>query len=39
VLSGPLYVLVSLAQALTRAGFSLRRDEWSLLALGHVGWI
>jgi uncharacterized protein DUF998 len=39
VLAGPLYVLVSVAQALTRAGFSLRRDEWSLLALGHLGWI
>jgi hypothetical protein len=38
-LAGPLYVLVSLAQALTRAGFSLSRDEWSLLALGHLGWI
>jgi hypothetical protein len=39
VLAGPFYVLVSLAQALTRAEFSLRRDEWSLLALGHLGWI
>jgi Protein of unknown function (DUF998) len=39
VLAGPSYVLVSLAQALTRTGFSLRRDEWSLLALGHLGWI
>jgi len=39
VLAGPLYVLVSLAQALTRTGFSLSRDEWSLLALGHLGWI
>lgn len=38
-LAGPLYVLVSLAQALTRTAFSLRRDEWSLLALGHLGWI
>jgi hypothetical protein len=39
VVAGPFYVLVSLAQALTRAGFSPRRDEWSLLALGHLGWI
>jgi hypothetical protein len=39
MLAGPLYVLVSLAQALTRTRFSLRRDEWSLLALGHLGWI
>lgn len=39
VLAGPLYVLVSVAQALTRTGFRLGRDEWSLLALGHLGWI
>lgn len=38
-LAGPFYVLASLVQGLTRAGFSLRRDEWSLLALGHLGWI
>jgi Protein of unknown function (DUF998) len=38
-LAGPFYVLGSLAQGLTRTGFSLRRDEWSLLALGHLGWI
>jgi hypothetical membrane protein len=38
-LAGPFYVVVSLAQALTRPGFSLTRDEWSLLALGHLGWI
>ena len=38
-LAGPFYVAVSLAQALTRPGFSLTRDEWSLLALGHMGWI
>jgi Protein of unknown function (DUF998) len=39
VIAGPFYVLVSLAQALTRPGFDLARDEWSLLALGHLGWI
>lgn len=38
-LAGPCYVLVSLAQALARPGFSLTRDEWSLLALGPMGWI
>ena len=37
--AGPFYVAVSLAQALARPGFSLARDEWSLLALGHMGWI
>jgi hypothetical protein len=38
-LAGPFYVVVSLAQALARRGFDLARDEWSLLALGHLGWI
>jgi hypothetical protein len=38
-LAGPFYVVVSLAQALTRPGFSLTQDEWSLLALEHLGWI
>ena len=38
-LAGPFYAAASLAQALTRPGFSLTRDEWSLLALGHMGWI
>lgn len=38
-LAGPFYIVVSLAQAFTRSGFSLTRDEWSLLALGHLGWI
>lgn len=39
VLAGPLYVLVSLAQALTRDGFDLGRHAWSLLANGDLGWI
>jgi Protein of unknown function (DUF998) len=38
-LAGPFYVVVSLAQALTRHGFDLVHDEWSLLALGHARWI
>jgi hypothetical protein len=38
-LAGPFYVVVSLAQAVTRRGFSLMHDEWSLLAVGHLGWI
>ena len=38
-LAGPFYLAVSMVQALTRRGFSLTRDEWSLLALGHLGWI
>ncbi|GAB3965251.1 DUF998 domain-containing protein [Plantactinospora veratri] len=39
VLAGPGYVLVSLAQALTRDGFDLTRHAWSLLANGALGWI
>jgi uncharacterized membrane protein YozB (DUF420 family) len=38
-LAGPFYVIVSLAQAVTRTRFDLARDEWSLLAVGHAGWI
>lgn len=39
IIAGPLYVAVSLAQALTREGFDLARHQWSLLALGDLGWI
>ncbi|MET1076347.1 MAG: DUF998 domain-containing protein [Umezawaea sp.] len=39
VLAGPLYVVVSLAQALTREGFDLSQHAWSLLANGDLGWI
>lgn len=39
VIAGPTYVLVGLAQALTRPGFDLTRHEWSLLANGRFGWI
>ena len=39
IVAGPFYVAVSLAQALTRDGFDLRRHEWSLLAAGPGGWI
>ncbi|MQA95498.1 MAG: DUF998 domain-containing protein [Streptosporangiales bacterium] len=35
--AGPLYVGVSLAQALTRDGFDLTRHSWSLLANGDLG--
>ena len=38
-LAGPFYVVISLAQAVTRDGFSLAHDEWSLLAVWHLGWI
>jgi len=39
VLAGPFYVVVSLAQALTRDGFELTRHAWSLLSNGGLGWI
>lgn len=39
VIAGPLYVVVSLAQALSRDGFDLARHQWSLLANGSSGWI
>ncbi|MEV7966818.1 DUF998 domain-containing protein [Sphaerisporangium sp. NPDC088356] len=39
VIAGPVYIVVSLAQALTRDGFDLARHQWSMLANGELGWI
>ncbi|MET7399600.1 DUF998 domain-containing protein [Dactylosporangium sp. NPDC005572] len=39
VIAGPVYVTAALAQAVTRDGFDLTRDAWSMLALGPLGWI
>jgi hypothetical protein len=39
LLAGPVYVGVSLIQALTRDGFDLTRHAWSLLSNGDLGWI
>src|SRR5258706_11269109 len=39
VVAGPVYVVVSLAQALTRDGFDLSRHSWSLLSNGDLGWL
>jgi Protein of unknown function (DUF998) len=39
VVAGPLYAVVSLAQALTRDGFDLARHQWSLLSNGDLGWV
>ncbi|MFI6503290.1 DUF998 domain-containing protein [Nonomuraea typhae] len=39
VVAGPLYVAVGLAQAFTREGFDLTRHQWSMLAIGDLGWI
>jgi hypothetical protein len=37
--AGPVYLVVSLTQALTRPGFDLARHAWSLLENGSLGWI
>jgi hypothetical protein len=39
IVAGPLYVLVSATEALTRDGFDLVRHPWSLLANGDLGWV
>jgi hypothetical protein len=39
VIAGPIYVVVALAQALTRQGFDMSRHAWSLLENGELGWI
>ena len=39
VIAGPVFVLVSLGQALTRPGFDPARHAWSLLSNGDLGWI
>ena len=39
VIAGPFYVVVGLAQALTRDGFRLDQHAWSLLENGGLGWI
>jgi hypothetical membrane protein len=39
IIAGPVYLGVSLAQALTRDGFDLGRHAWSQLAIGDWGWI
>jgi hypothetical protein len=39
VIAGPLYVLVSVTEALTRDSFDLARHQWSLLSNGDLGWV
>ena len=39
VIAGPFYLVVGLAQALTRDGFDLARHDLSLLANGPWGWV
>lgn len=37
--AGPVYVTVTMAQALTRDGFDLRQHRFTLLTSGDLGWI
>ena len=37
--AGPMYVAVTMAQALTRDGFDLRRHRFTWLTTGDLGWI
>lgn len=37
--AGPIYIVVGLAQALTREGFDMRRHALSQLSNGDLGWI
>src|SRR5262245_6052990 len=37
--AGPLYVTVTMAEALTRDGFDLRQHRFSWLTTGDLGWI
>lgn len=39
ICAGPVYLLVSIAQILTREGFDLTRHSWSVLSNGDLGWI
>ncbi|WP_433507282.1 DUF998 domain-containing protein [Pseudonocardia halophobica] len=39
VVAGPFYLVVGLAQALTRAGFDLTRHPLTALLLGDLGWL
>jgi hypothetical protein len=37
--AGPLYVAVTMAQALTRDGFDLKQHRFTLLTTGDLGWL
>ncbi|HVO22252.1 MAG TPA: DUF998 domain-containing protein [Candidatus Margulisiibacteriota bacterium] len=39
VVGGPLYVMVTLARALTRDGFDMRQHRFTLLTAGDLGWL
>lgn len=39
ILAGPMYLLVSFSEILTRPGFNITRHSWSVLSNGELGWI
>ncbi len=39
IVAGPLFIVASLVQVLTRQGFDLTRQPISMLSLGDLGWI
>jgi hypothetical protein len=39
VLAGPIYIIVGIAQILTREGFDITRHPLSFMSLGDLGWI
>jgi hypothetical protein len=39
VLAGPIYIIVGIAQILTREGFDITRHPLSFMSLGNLGWI
>ena len=39
VLAGPIYIIVGIAQVLTRDGFDITRHPLSMMSLGDLGWI
>jgi hypothetical protein len=39
LLAGPVYILVGIAQILTREGFDITRHPLSMMSLGDLGWI
>jgi hypothetical membrane protein len=39
IFAGPIYIIVGLAQILTREGFDMTRHPLSMLSLGDLGWI
>ncbi len=39
VVGGPMYVIATLAQALTRDGFDMKQHRFTLLTAGDLGWI